>query len=269
MKWAFILFLVSFFIAAVFVAPFLEYKKVSPTPEIIQPPKIIAKSLPVKIIPNPQPIPPTTNIPAQQLAGVETQKQFENFNEGTGVIEDAVSQIARLKAEKAAATESENRKRNLEIKKWWDVYLPYYQHSLVVLHDVLASESAKAGDGIAQSVEYFQCLPPAIDPKIGEIKAAEIRFQKNTNMDFLVAITGLNTSGHRQLKISCRGGLLEMDGIWGYKFRRNLHVYPDFEDYKDVPIDKANDLILEAIKQLVAAQILSNTNPQIHLENKQ
>ena len=229
----------------------------------------IPKPLPVKIIPRPEPPPPPPIVSTQQLADVETQKQFENFNEGTGVTEDAASQIAKLKAEKVAKIESENRQKNLEIQKWWDVYLPYYQHSLAVLHDVLTSESTKTGDGIDQSVGYFQCLPPAIDPKIGEIKAAEIRFQKNTNMDFLVTIAGLNASGHRQLKISCSGGLLEMYATWGDKFGRTLHVYPDFEDYKDVPIDKANDLILESIKQLVAVQILSNTNPQIHLENKQ
>ena len=188
----------------------------------------------------------------------ETQKQFETFSADTGGVENVASHIARLKAEKAAKIEEENRQKDIDIKKWWNIYLPYYQHSLVVLHDVLTSESAKAGDGIAQSVGYFQSLPPDIDPKTEEIKSANIGFQKDTNMNFLVVISGLNISQHRQLKIYCSSGYLEMEAAWGKTFWRNLHIDPDFDDFKEVPIDKADDLISESIKDLIGAQLLHN-----------
>jgi hypothetical protein len=274
MKWAFILFLGSFLIAAVFVAPFLEYKKASQITEIHTIPKVIAKPLPDKIIPRPEPPPPLI-VSTQQIVGIETQKSFEIFNPDTGAIGDATSpisklmaenfaKIAKLKADNDAIKEAEKRKRELNIQKWWDVYLPYYNRSLIVLHDVLAGEAAKTGDGIAQSAGYFQCLPPTIDPKIGELKVAEIGLQKNTNIDFIITITALTDSDVRRLRISCGGCFLESWPSWGDKFIRDIHIDPDFDNEKEVPIEKANELIGDEIKDLVAARyyISSNTNKQ-------
>ncbi len=231
-----------------------------------EPPKqvSIAKPLPVKIIPRPEPPPePPPTVSNQQVAEVETQKQYENFNVVTGsVIGDALSRFASIKAEKDAKIESDKRQKNLEAQKWWTNNLSYYQRSLVVLHDVLTGESTKTGDGIAQSVGYFQCLPSTIDPEKGGIKAATIGFQKNTNVDFLITITAPNVSGHRTLNISCRGGFTELIPGWGKEFYSHLHVYPDFDDDREVPIEKANDLIDESIKDLIASQFLflSKTN---------
>jgi hypothetical protein len=238
------------------------------------------KPLPTKTIPRPEPAPPPMIVITQQLADAETQKQFETFNLNTGDVEDTnipaiiseiaklkaeqVAKIAKLKAENDAKIGSEKRKRDLNIQHWWDVYLPHFKHSLTVLHDALADEARKTGDGITQSVDYFQCLPPTIDSKIGELKVAEIGLQKNTNMDFIVSITALTGSDVRYLRISCGGCFLESWLSWGEKFIRDIHIDPDFDNEKEVPIEKANELIDEEMKELIAARyyVLSNTNKE-------
>jgi hypothetical protein len=147
-------------------------------------PKQVAlkKPLPIKIIPRPEPPPaPPPPVPIQQAAIVESQK-FENFNGTPNGAEDVDAQFAKLKAETTAKAEAEHRQKNLNAQGQWDIYLPYYQHSLVVLHDVLTDRAANVRDGIVQSVGYFQCLPSAIDYTNGSIKVANIGFQNNTNM---------------------------------------------------------------------------------------
>jgi hypothetical protein len=261
MRGAFILFLGSFLIAAVFVAPFLEYKKVSPTPAPPIP-KVIAKPLPVKIIPKPEP--PPQAVSAQQSAVVETQKQFEYFNANTGDAEDAAQRIAILRAETANKKEAELRQRNLEAQEWWAVCLPHYRRSLVVLHDILLSK-APSGDGIAQSDGYFQCLPTNMDSTVPQINVAEIGFQKNSNMNFMIIVTAPNPGGYRRLRISCSGGDLEFG--WHDRLESFLHVshiFPelDGEVINASPFNKTNEFIAESIEGIIAAQgfFLSKTN---------
>ena len=182
----------------------------------ISPPQAsIPKPLPTKVIPRPEPPPEAMPVTATQQLAVVQPQALENFNAPTGDIGDFSLKIAKIKSDMVDKAEAENHKVNLDIQKWWDVYLPHYRHTLVVLHDVLASEALKTGDGIVQSADYFQSLPPTIDPKKGGFQIARIGFQKDTNMDFTVTVTGLNGGYLRYLEISCPGCVLQLSASWG------------------------------------------------------
>ncbi|MGA3284800.1 MAG: hypothetical protein ABSD57_10135 [Verrucomicrobiota bacterium] len=273
-RFLFVVVIVSAFLGMMAVKNYQIEKLKGQIPPSVQPkPNIVLKPLPTKIIPRPEPPPTPPAYSTQQVAVIETQKQFETFNGDTETTNGSEMQVAQLiahvKAEKAAAqaeqaakSEAEHRQRNLDAKKQWDIYLPYYQHSIAILHDILISKSAITGDGISQSVGYFQCLPSTIDCNIGSLKVAEIGFQKNTNMDFLLTITDLNGANHRKLIIACGGGHLELEPANGDRMWRKLHLEPDFDDFIEYPITNANELISKSINLLVDGQIyyLSQTN---------
>lgn len=245
-----------------------------------QPEKIVSKKpLPTKVIPRPEAQPSPMIIPTQQVAVTEpivtnTSKTFDQFDSTIADTNDTTYRIQQLReakqqakeqqiAEQNARAQRENQARLLDIKKWWDLYLPYYNHSLVVLHDALLHEAAKEGDGIAQSNDYFQSLPSSIAPSVGGFNVAEIRFQKSTNMDFIVSVTALNSANRRTLRIISAGGFIEMELGSGDKVHGNLHIEPDIDLPFEVATNQANTKMVESVNDLIGAEILflqSRTN---------
>ena len=244
-------------------------------------PKPIPKLLPTKVVPRPeQPPSPPPPASTQQLATIETptiatQMPVEVFNADTSFIGTAMTKIDKIKADieakkakETADTEAqakaEKEKLRLEIPRDWERGLNHYRRMLVVLHDTLLDEAKKNGDGIVQSEGYFQCIPSAIDPQIGEIKAATIGLQNNTNVSFSISISGLNYAGHRQVYVSCAAGNLEIYPGMGDDFYAILNADLGVPFDNKTTADKADGLISDYLDSLIVAQyqFLSKTRKQ-------
>jgi hypothetical protein len=240
-------------------AQLLNKKSKPPEPKPL-PDKIIPSSeFAAPTIPAPRPTNDFTITPSLPVASVN---QFENFNPDTGDADDDISnKMAQIRAEAAAKKEAGHHQRNLAAQQIWQDFLPYCQRSIVVLRDVLSRKASKVGDGIAQSSGYFQCLPPAMDCDTGAIQIAEIRFQKNTNMSFLITVDGLHMDNLRPLIISCNSGILYLEPH-GNTLRSFLHLNPDIDMDKSDKMTNADNIISQAINDLVAGEsaFLSNAN---------
>lgn len=156
---------------------------------------------------------------------------------------------------------AEERSRKLA-QGMWEAYLPHYQFSLSALNDELMREAAQQSDRISKSEGYFTSIPDKPYNRGEQFQVAEIKFQKNTNMDFTVSVSGPNPANYGQLTISCEAGYLKTDGERGDFFRCDLHVAPDFDDGGRTNYSNADKMIAAFVKELVAAQIdyLSRTN---------
>lgn len=222
-------------------------------------PIIASKPLPDKIILSSEPPPPSI-VSTQQVASMESQKQFETNPADLG---DAESELAKSRAEKLANLQ----KGKLKAETMWTNNLPIYVNSLESLYYILTEEAKKQGDGIAKTVGYFQCLPSTITHEIGEMNVSEIRFQTKTNMDFKIAITGEEWAGEyivqsRGLKIYCSCGFLAITPrTIGNGFGITVRI-PDGTENKYTSISDAHNVINQNMKILVGAQIdyLSKTN---------
>jgi hypothetical protein len=252
------------------------------------PTKTLASKVPLpdKIIPPPEPLP--TNPPViplfnqtQQVVMEYTQQQLETFETSDDTSNSPPSWGAHMAAlkkardEQMAAVKRAKEQKDAEEaaaaviqkaqwqQRWWTNYLANYRYTLIALHDALEHDAHQDGDGVSQSEKFFQCLPDSLNPSIGDFKPAEIKFQKNTNMDFIVSITAPNISGLRQLSISCGCGYLETDGEWGDSYRCHLHVEGvDFDDDRTTNISNAHILINNSINDLISSEhyYLETTN---------
>ncbi len=144
------------------------------------------KPLPDIIIPAPEQPPPAA--PAPQVASMEPQKQFENFNDRTGAIESAMTELNAIKSNRIAASELVVNQMNAELQSKWSNSLPYFQRAITVLRDKLKTESLPSNDGIRQSKGYLTCLPTIISPSVNNSKVAEIGYQTASNLDFSITI---------------------------------------------------------------------------------
>jgi hypothetical protein len=219
--------------------------------QLTQPRQVVPqKPLPTKFIPRPEPLPPPPIVPTQQAAIVETQKQFENFNTSSDDVEGA---LAKIKAENKAQKEAQEKSLNEAANQHWTNALPYYNGVLISLRDILFKETAKHGDGIAQSVGYFQCLPLTIRPEIIGIKLGEIGFSKNTNIVFFIEING-DDRVQKQLRIECKSGFLDINvnTILG-QMSRHIHI-PDLDEMKYAPVDQAHSFIDAGLILIVGSQ---------------
>jgi len=252
----FVVIIVSAFVCLLSVKNYqIEKLKSQISPPINSKSSIATKPLPVKIIPNPEP-PPI--ISTQQLAVVETQKHFEIFNTGTNDVDDAVSVLAKMKSEDKAQKEAQEKSTNEAMKQWWTNSLPYFNYELISLRDILVKETAKHGDGIAQSVGYFQCLPLTISPEIIERKLGEIGFQKNTNVVFFIEIIGSGDPAQKLLRIKCSSGLMDINiNIFQGQMSRTIQL-PQLPDFLNVtryaPLDQAHNFIDEGLKLIIGNQ---------------
>ena len=247
----FITIIVSAFVALLSVKnlQIAELKSQLTSPKQVVP----TKPLPVKIIPRPEPLPPPPTVPAQQVAVVQTQKQFDNFNTGTNDVEDAIAQLAKIKAENKAQKEAQEKATSEAANQWLTNALPYYNYALISLRDILIKEAAKRGDGIAQSVGYFQCLPSTISPEIMGRKLGEIGFQKDTNVVFFIEINGSDPVQNR-LRIESSSGFMEINiNIFHGDMSRLIQI-PNLDDYKGAPLGQAHSFIDEGLKSIIASQ---------------
>ncbi len=254
MKIAFWVFLGTFFLATFLIAPFLQYEqKPAVTKQIASTPK----PLPDLFVPRPEPPPaPAPPVSTQQIVAVEAQPQLEVFSNDTDIADSVRAKITKLKTDTAARAKAAEQQQQLANQQDWDNGLRHYKHSLVVLHDVLLGEATKTGDRIIESKGYFDCMPLSIDPQAGEIKAATIGLNINTNVNFLIRISGLNGQGHRQMHISCAAGDLEIYPGMGNEFYSELKIYPDISLRNNASTDGADDLVADDVKSLVGAQLL-------------
>ena len=225
------------------------------------------KPLPTKVIPRPEPLPPApvAQTQPQQVEVVQTQKQYDIFNANTGGEADAESEFIRLKAklesENKAKAASEAASEVEALNNYWTKAVPYYNRAIVSLRDILLTEAARRGDGIAQSDGYFQCLPPILNSDISGRKLAEIRFQKNTNVDFFIEIKG-DLSAQRPLRVSCSGGLLEIHPNPSMDRMARYINMQGVEQTEAVPIEEADGAVKDGLTMLIGLQehIMNSTN---------
>ncbi|HZM02700.1 MAG TPA: hypothetical protein VFC44_06725 [Candidatus Saccharimonadales bacterium] len=226
-------------------------------PSIQMKPEAVARPLPDKIIPGPEP--PQEPLKSFPLAVImESRKPFETNVQDTG---DAASELEKTKAEKMAVAD----KLVSDARAAWGNNLPVYNYSVEELHTLLTREAIGRKDGIAKTVGYFQCLPPDVDPKIRLTNVAEIQFQAETNMDFKIAITADRADEPHGLAISCNCGSLIIatphsgSGFSSFYIRVNIPGFKD-SDWKS-PLD-ARDFIKHCLKILVAGQLdsVNSTN---------
>ena len=214
------------------------------------------KPLPEKMIPRPEPPPP--GAPTNKAVVSISSDEIETFSSAPNGLGDYSNYMEKVKAGKAAQKAAQDleaaRTKQQAIQHLWDIYLPHYKRMLVTLHDILTSEAARKGDGISQSVDYFDSLPKTIDPKTADFQIAKIGFQKDTNMIFLVRITEMNSDCDRRFKITSDCGTLEMDLSYGSVLVSHIHTAPDFDDAQNVEIDKSDEFMKTAIGALISAQ---------------
>jgi hypothetical protein len=84
----------------------------------------------------------------------------------------------------------------------WTNSFPAFKYVVKTLRDILSSLAIKRNDGLVITSNYNECLPSTINPLFGGGKVAEIRFYKQTNMDFTITITT------NQLRIDCSCGYI-------------------------------------------------------------
>ena len=252
------------------MAPFLKFEEKESKPEKSQlatektaPPK----PLPEKIIPASEFSPPiiaatihpTNAVAVPQLNSIEPT---ENFNVPTGGVDVVKSVVAKELAEDDAEKQKSILQEQTQEQGWWDVALPSYNHALKSLQIQLTKMAADHGDGISCSPAYFDCLPKITDTKIGGLDVARIRFQKETNMNFLISISPKNPANRRNLNLTASGGLLEIRTDPSSCGARISFPSLQYEKDKVVEINKANELIEGKLLFFINAQAayLSQTN---------
>jgi hypothetical protein len=230
----------------------------------------VEKPLPDNIFPRPEQ-PPTP--PSQQFAFVANPIIFvtnaqpvifkadttTNRNARATIDErmaDLQAEADQVAAQEAAKFEFEKQQKLLEIPRDWGNGLDHYRRLLVVLHDDLSKKVEGTGDVISPSQGYYQCMPSNIDPGTGEIKAATIGLQINTNVNFQIKISELNWLGHRQVYVSCAAGNLELYPGTNDDFYAILNTYLGLPSPGYTTIDKADDLVSDNLTSLIAAQYL-------------
>jgi hypothetical protein len=236
----------------------------------------IAKPLPDEIIPRPeQPSLP----PYHQLSFLETpivtitnaQRVFFKADisaNGNAVatidkrMADLQAQEDKRAAQQAANIEFEKQQKLLEIPRDWRHGLDHYRRLLVMLQDDMSEKAKGIGDTIVPSPGYSRCMPLDIDPETGEIKAATIGLLNNTNVNFQIIITGLNSEGHRQVYVFCAAGSLELYPGTNDDFNAILNTYLGLPSPNYTTIDNADALVSDNLTSLIAAQymLLGRTN---------
>lgn len=203
-------------------------------------------------------MPPAPIAPALQAASVEPKKQFETNSLDTGDIGDAEIQLALLKSNQVNEVKSANKITQTEADaKWKDEY-QLFNYALESLYRISSTEATKRGDGISKTVGYFQSLPPNLSIEIVVTNVAEIGFQKKTNVDFTIEVTGRDSHQRRGLLINCSSGFVMFYPNWNGQWVRQIHI-PDFDDTKPIPDDKIHEFIDDGFKVLIASQIVNSS----------
>lgn len=209
-------------------------EKTIPTSEF-QPAKIIAQV--------------ATNAPTKQAESVNPIDKLETFSSDTNA--DAFS-AEKYFAEKKAAEEKKLKDQSEAEQGWWDGEKPFYKQAIVLLRDRLKKLADKSGDGIAESTNYFDCLPANV-PTENETTLALIRFQNDTNMSFLIKA---KQNGYRRnvLLISASGASLIVHAD-SQAVGVNLVVPTEkIDDDRVVPLEQGKAMIDEKIPYFISWQ---------------
>jgi hypothetical protein len=62
--------------------------------------------------------------------------------------------------------------------------LPAYKDCMETLYNTLKKAADQRAEPIEKTPTYFNCLPSTLDFQFGETNIAEIKIQKQTNVDF-------------------------------------------------------------------------------------
>jgi hypothetical protein len=248
------------------------FEGIGEKPQITQAPqKELPKPLPDKIIPTPVISNASSVVSPPQVPNAVALMQFETNNPSADS-NDLKSELDQLKLQRQAEIAASDQKNNSENQSAWDKNLPLFRHSLESLHDILNQEAIDRGDRIEITSGYIACLPQKIDFKMEETKVAEIRLEKETNVDFAVSITrGQMIAGTtiqpNGIKITSGCGFLEFQPFWvmtGPGFHTIIQIpgYNGDKTTENMNIDQIRELVRKRVKILVAAQIdsLSATN---------
>jgi hypothetical protein len=260
---------VVFLVSAFMVLLAAKNRQISQLKKQLSPPKQIAvtpKPLPPTIIPTNEFVAPTISAPqptnvvaASQSPSIEPT---ENFNAPTDDVEDVKAVVAKELAQDEAEKQNAILQEQTQEQAWWDAALPSYNHALKSLDIQLAKMAANKGDGISESPDYFNCLPKITDFKMNALDVAKIRFQKETNMNFLITISPKNLASRRNLNITASGAFLEIrtdpQNCGAHVIIPSLHYDKD----KVVGINQANEFFDERLNFFINAQAfyLSQTN---------
>jgi hypothetical protein len=217
--------LIPFFFVTVIVLAFMgilsvKNRQISELQKKLAPPKqeVVSKPVSIQTIPRPEP-PPREHLQTAEnklLAVSQTNKPFENF-EPDAINPDFSQVLSNKWATQVREAAEVKKKYEQKVNDLWSNDVPHFRHALTCLRDSMLHLAEKDGDGISQSDGFLQCLPDKLDPNFGAFKPAEIRFQKNTNIDFIISVEAVNGDGNRGFIISCAAGFLQMgegSGNW-------------------------------------------------------
>ena len=269
MKWAFILFLGSFLIAAVFVAPFLEYKtaiEANPSPTL----KVTAKTNSTPIHFDTRPAiksEPTPQQPA--VATISPEKtippQFKPFDTLDAADTNSASAVLDNLDAQQRAKEEETKNA---AKLLWVKDFPYYCYTITTFANLLRPTASNLDDQIltfSPSADLISCIPQEVDFNAGPTNVAEIRFKINTNWDFKVTIQSRDSANRRTLTIGCAGGYLNVDPNCPDPNRLSTSLYHPKRGLIDNPvrpIEEAHSTIDRSLKLIIGLQerYLNSTN---------
>jgi hypothetical protein len=231
-------------------------------------PKItVRKLIPDKIIPQPAISNAPSIIPSPQVTNAESPIQFQTSNPSADS-GDSEAEMAKIKAKKtaeiAAKKEADRKEAQSYCDSRWKGMLPIYKDCIETFYDILKKEADRHNEGIAKTVNYFNCLPDTINYELGKTNVAEIKFQTQTNMDFHIAISCGDINYQRGLRISSSCGYFDIHHHPIYPY--NLYVIGihirGFDDEKNVPPEQAHSLTEEDLRLLKDGQVTysSETN---------
>lgn len=175
--------------------------------------------------------------------------------------ENLFSSLKQKADQEAAKKEAQKKQEAIErenyINALWSNSVPNYKQEMVSLNDYLAKLVRGQNDGISRSEDYFDALPQTIDPNGRETIIAEIKFQKNTNLDFKIFLDDGQNEVRRPLKITCSGGYLySIPEMSGNSF--DMTVYDEngsILDSANPPITESKPEAKRMAELLVAEQV--------------
>ena len=191
------------------------------------------------------------------ITNAPTTTEFENDSPPDG-IDDTAAIFAKVKAESQKQTLEAQATAQAAAQKEWEKVLPDYTYTLQSLYDVLRDVAAKRGDGISKTDGYYRCLPSLISWNTPDTKLAEIRFQKQTNIDFSISL--MDENGTKSLKIDATSGTLR---VFRWDPENGIIVsIPsiNFSENKKFSNGNGHDGIRDGIKIFISAQLASQTS---------
>ncbi|HVU28137.1 MAG TPA: hypothetical protein VHG71_10440 [Verrucomicrobiae bacterium] len=145
----------------------------------------------IKTLPNLRPDKVTSKLgtPSQSvpITPALTEKIYETNSPQTldtnnSMLENAISERHTQEAQKEKSIIE-------QIQNHWDLSIPFFNHTLEVLHELMNKEAERRGDRIVIPSDYYACLPKSFNFPTNIELLTEIRLETSTNIDFKIGIT--------------------------------------------------------------------------------